>query len=131
MEAPRPRPAGALRRLTVFTDLADRCAGRPRYAEIVRLGRQRGLRGMSVLRGIGGYGRSGVVREGGLLRPPRDLPVMVVAVDTAEAIESFLPVLERIAPENLIVLDEVRAVRFPAPGRGPGPDPLSRPGSSA
>jgi PII-like signaling protein len=109
----RVRPQGVLHRLTVFVSATDQCGHSPRYAEIVRRGRRHGLSGMTVMRGIGGFGHSGDLRQYTPFRLVQDIPLMVVVVDTPERIAAFLPVLAEIAPDNLTILDKVTTPRRP------------------
>ena len=47
-----------------------------------------------------------------LLSLSEDLPVAVVIVDTAEKITEFLPQLDELVTEGLIVLDDVHVHRY-------------------
>jgi PII-like signaling protein len=110
---------GSALRLTVIVGESDRVAHRPLYTEIVHRAHQAGLSGATVLRGIEGFGASQEIHTSRLLSLSEDLPVVVVIVDDAERIEAFLPVLDDIVTEGLVLVDEVRVVRRVA--RRPAP----------
>ena len=106
------RLAGAAQRLTVLVGEDDRWHGKPLYTEIVHRAHAAGLAGASVFHGIEGYGASSRIHTSRLLSLSEDLPVAIVIVDSAERIEAFLPQLDELATEGLVVLDDVRVVRY-------------------
>ena len=109
-------PGGALR-LTVIVGESDRCGHRPLYTEIVHRAHAAGLAGATVLRGIEGFGASQQIHTSRLLSLSEDLPVSVVIVDSEERISAFLPEVEALVTEGLVVVDDVRVVRHVS--RGP------------
>lgn len=103
-------------RLTVFVGEGDTWHHRPLFAEIVHRAHRAGLAGASVFRGVEGFGGTSVVHTSRLLSLSEDLPVAIVIVDTEERVRAFLPELEEVVGEGLVVLDPVEVIRFP--GRG-------------
>ena len=102
----------ARKRLTVFVGESDRHGHTPLATEITTRAHAAGLAGVSVFRGIEGYGASSHVHTTRILSLSDDLPVAVVIVDTADAIDAFLPVLEELLEGGgLAVLDDVTVVR--------------------
>ena len=115
--AGRRVPPGRALRLTVVVGESDRCGHRPLYTEIVHRAHAAGLAGATVLRGIEGFGASSEIHTSRLLSLSEDLPVSVVIVDAEERVEAFLPELEALVTEGLVMVDDVRVVRHV--GRGP------------
>lgn len=103
---------GPARRITVLLGESDQVHRRPVYTEIVHRAHAAGLAGASVFRGIEGFGRSNHIHTTRLLSLSEDLPVAVVIVDTAEKVDAFLPELEELVTEGLVVVDEVTVVRY-------------------
>src|SRR5215213_243804 len=101
------------RRLTVYVGEEDTWHHRPLYAHIVHLAHEAGLAGASVFRGIEGFGGSDRIHTSRLLSLAEDLPVAIVIIDTAGRIERFLPVLDQVVPDGLVVVDDVRVVPRP------------------
>ncbi len=101
-------------RLSVYVGESDLASHthKPLYSEIVRLARAHGLAGASVFRGIEGFGRSSLVHTSRLLSMSEDLPVLVVIVDTDERVRSFLPLLDELITEGLVVIDPVHVVKY-------------------
>ncbi len=98
---------GPALRLTVFVGEDDTWHGRPLSAEIVHRAHRAGLAGATVLRGTEGFGTSSRVHTSRLLSLAEDLPVLVVIIDTAERIDAFLPTVDELVTEGLVVLDDV------------------------
>lgn len=82
------------RLLRIFVGENDQHDGVRLFEAIVRLLREEGLAGTTVLRGIAGFGRSSVVHTSHLLRMSEDLPIVIECVDTAERVEAVLPALD-------------------------------------
>jgi PII-like signaling protein len=107
---------GPAQRLTVIVGESDTVEHRPLYTEIVHRAHAAGLAGASVFRGIEGYGASSRVHTTRILSLAEDLPVSVVIVDIAEHIQAFLPQLEEIVADGLVLVEDVQVV--PHTGQG-------------
>ena len=106
------RLAGPARRLTIFVGADDTWHHRPLYHEIVHRAHRDGLAGASVLRGIEGFGASSAIHTARLLSLSQDLPVAIIIVDAEERILGFLPQLDELITEGLVILDNVEVVRY-------------------
>ncbi|BAU83388.1 hypothetical protein SLA_2461 [Streptomyces laurentii] len=135
-------PAGRALRLTVLVSENATWHHRPLYTEIVHRAHAAGLAGASVFRGIEGFGASSHVHTARLLSLGQDLPVSVLVVDTEERIRAFLPGIEELVTDGLVLLDACEVVRNgdrdgngdgdgdgraagapPEPGAGPAGEP--------
>jgi len=103
---------GSALRVTVIIGEYDRVHHRPLYSEIVHRAHAAGLAGATVLRGIEGFGATSRIHTTRLLSLSEDLPLVVIMVDTAEKIRAFLPQLEELVQEGLVILDEVEVIRY-------------------
>ncbi len=99
-------------RLSIFIGDGDMWHHKPLHHEIVRRARTAGLAGATVVRGIEGYGTHSLVHTTRLLDLAEDLPLIVIIVDTAERVRSFLPELDEVVTEGTVVVDEVQAIRY-------------------
>ncbi len=106
------RLQGPARRLTIFIGETDLWHHKPLYSEIVRRAHRAGLAGASVLRGIEGYGASSHIHTSRLLSLSDDLPLAIIIVDAEERIDEFLPQLDELITEGLVILDDVDVVRY-------------------
>ncbi|GAA2307470.1 DUF190 domain-containing protein [Nonomuraea roseoviolacea subsp. roseoviolacea] len=119
------RLKGPALRLTVYVEEDASWHHKPLYHEIVHRARQAGLAGASVIRGIEGYGASSELHTSRILSLSEDLPLAIVIVDTPERIRAFLPQLDELVTEGLVMVDEVEVIRYA--GRAAGGAGDSRP----
>ena len=108
---------GPAMRLTVFVGESDQWHHRPVYTEVVHRAHAAGLAGASVMRGIEGYGASSRIHTSRFLSLSDDLPVAIVIIDSEAKIEAFLPQLDELITEGLVILDPVRVIKYA--GRAP------------
>ena len=103
---------GQAKLLRIYIGETDRWHGQPLYMAILLKAREMGLAGGTVFRGIAGYGANSVIHTANILRLSEDLPVVIEIVDADAKIQAFLPVLDEMVQEGLILLREVEVVRY-------------------
>jgi PII-like signaling protein len=91
---------------------SDKWHGKPLYQAIVELLRKEGFSGVTVLRGVGGYGGSSIYHTDKILRLSQDLPVILEIIEYAERIEQILPRLDEMVEGGLITLEKVRVILY-------------------
>ena len=106
------RLTGPARRLTIFVGESDQFHHHPIYSEIVHRAHRAGLAGATVLRGIEGFGASSHIHTTRMLSLSQDLPVAIIIVDDRERIDAFLPQLDELVTEGLVILDDVEVIRY-------------------
>ena len=99
-------------RVTLLIGENDVWHHKPLYTEIVRRAHQAGLAGASVFRGIEGFGTSSLIHTSRLLSLSEDLPVAVVIVDDEQRSCAFLPQLDELVTEGLVILDDCEVIRY-------------------
>jgi PII-like signaling protein len=102
----------AAKRVTVMIGETDREDGHALYQALVSMLRAERIAGVSVIRGIMGYGASGHVHASHLLDVSEDLPVAVVFVDTPENVERVMPRLAEMVETGLATIEDVRAISY-------------------
>ena len=100
--------------LRIFIGESDSWHGKPLYEEIVKLVRERGLAGATVLRGIEGFGAHSRIHTSRILRLSEDLPVVIEIIDEAERVNEVLPTLDEMIGEGLITLEKVQVIAYRA-----------------
>lgn len=93
--------------LRIYIGESDRYGGKPLYRYLVELFRKKGFYGVTVLRGIAGFGKTSRVHTPSILRLSTDLPVVVEVVDSKEKIEEIKPALEQIIRGGLVTEEDV------------------------
>ena len=110
---------GPALRLTIFLGEDDTWHHKPLYTEIVHRAHRTGLAGASVLRGIEGYGASSRIHTTRLLSLSEDLPIAIVIVDAEDKVRAFLPQLDELVTEGLVIIDPVEVIRYVGRTRQP------------
>ena len=93
---------------------SDKWHGKPLYEAIVEMLRKEQFSGVTVLRGVAGYGGSSVYHTDKLLRLSQDLPIVVEVVEYTERIEQLLPSLDEMVEGGLLTLEKVRVILYRA-----------------
>ena len=83
------------------------------YEALLKLFRERGLSGATVLRAVAGFGaNSQNIHTEKVLRLSLDLPIIVEVVETEEAIERILPDLDGMIGGGLITLERAKVIMY-------------------
>jgi PII-like signaling protein len=113
-EAALPHVAlrGRAKLMRVYVGEDDRWHGKPLYEAIVESLRSHDIAGATVYRGIYGYGAHRRFHREKKLAMSRDLPIMLSIVDDETKIRGYLPVLEEMVQEGLVVLSDVEVIKY-------------------
>jgi uncharacterized protein len=103
---------GAAKRLTIFIGEADQFGHHSLATEIVHRAHADGMAGASVFRGIEGFGPSNHIHTTRMLSLSDDLPIAVIIVDAKERIDAFLPHLDDLVSEGLVIIEDVNVVKY-------------------
>ncbi|MGC1106003.1 MAG: DUF190 domain-containing protein [Candidatus Acidiferrales bacterium] len=93
---------------------SDRWKGKSLYQAIVEMLRREKFSGVTVLRGVGGYGSSSIYHTDKILRLSQDLPIVIEVVESSDRIEEVLPQLDPMVDGGLITLEKVRVILYRA-----------------
>jgi uncharacterized protein len=110
---------GDARRVTIYVGSRDTWHGKNLAESIVERARALGLAGATMVRGIMGFGKNSRIHRAHLLGLSDDLPERIEIVDCPERIDEHLPVLEEMVGAGLIVVEDVRVVRYRHDGEAP------------
>jgi CBS domain-containing protein len=106
----------------VFVTETDHYHHQALYIAIIEMLRREGCSGATATRGIAGFGASSLIHTSAILRLSLDQPLMVTIVDRPERIERVLQPLREMAPNALIVVQDVEVVHSGAPFKEGLPD---------
>ena len=99
----------------IFFGEDDKYEGKPLYKYLTEFCKGKGIAGVTVFRGILGYGQSSVIHKAGLFKLSSDLPIVMEIVDCEEKIEKVLPEIAKIISGGLITMEKVKVVRYDRP----------------
>ncbi len=102
---------GKAKRLTIYVDEGDRYQGKPIHEAIVHFLFKHKVSGVTLFRGIAGYGADGVFHSIKILRLHESLPIMIDIIEREEVLEKILPELEAMVTKGLIVTSEVDVIK--------------------
>jgi PII-like signaling protein len=114
-EAPGPAHAtlaGKATLMRIYIGEDDKWHGKNLYDAIVESLRANDLAGVTVYRGIAGYGAHRRFHKEKRLSLSTDLPVMLSVVDEEAKIRAYLPILEQMVQEGLVVLSDVDVITY-------------------
>jgi PII-like signaling protein len=109
---PHLRTEGKGRLMRIYIGESDRWDGKPLHEALIKAMRAHDLAGATVYRGILGYGVHGRLHRESPIRLSRDASIMLSVVDTEEKLRAFIPVIEQMVQEGLIVLSDVDIIRY-------------------
>jgi len=96
---------GKAKMLRVFIEAVDKWEGEPLHEALVKRLRQLDIAGVTVFRGVIGYGATGRVHRHTPLR--HDEPIELVVVDTAEKVEKTLAAIDHMIVGGIVVMSDV------------------------
>jgi PII-like signaling protein len=103
---------GKAKLMRIFIGESDRWHGKPLHQALVESLRANDIAGVTVYRGIMGYGANRRVRKDYPRGISHDAPIMLSAVDTEDKLRKFLPVLDDMMGAGLVVLSDVDIIKY-------------------
>lgn len=94
-------------RLRIYTAEAARHEGHSLYEAVLKAAAQESLAGVTVSRGIGGYGHEGHLHTARLVELSGNLPIIIDIIDTEEKITAFAEHIVPWVQEGIVTLEEV------------------------
>ena len=103
---------GKAKLMRIFIGEDDKWRGKPLYDAIVESLRAHDMAGVTVYRGICGYGAHRRFHKEKRLSLSSDLPIMLSVVDEEARIRAYLPLLEELVQEGLVVLSDADVIKY-------------------
>lgn len=100
--------------LRIYIGESDRHDGKALYEYLVEYLRKNHYSGVTVLRGIEGYGQASKIHTANILDLSTDLPIVLEVVDTVEKINELKHLFETLdsAASMLITEESVKIIRY-------------------
>lgn len=103
---------GPAKLIRVFMGESDRFGDEPLYEAIVKKLRMIDIAGVTVYRGIYGYGAKGHTHKQSFWHLSNDLPIMISVIDTLDKIIEATAAVEQMLGDGLIVVSDVEMTRL-------------------
>jgi PII-like signaling protein len=111
-ESPALKREGKAKMMRIYVGENDKWNGKPLYEAIVSGLRSNDIAGVTVYRGILGYGANRRIHKDATLSLSHDRPILLSVVDTEEKLRAFLPVLEQMVQQGLVVLSDADVIKY-------------------
>ena len=109
---PRSTLSGKATMMRIFIGEDDRWRGKPLHDAIVESLRAHDIAGVTVYRGIQGYGAHRRFHKERRMSLSSDQPIMLSVIDEDAKIRAYLPLLEQMVHEGLVVLSDVDVIKY-------------------
>jgi PII-like signaling protein len=106
------RIEGKAKLMRIYIGESDRWHDQPLHEALLRAMRANDLAGATVYRGILGYGAHRRVHKEKPLHLSHDSSIMLSVIDTEEKLRAFLPLVDQMVQEGLVVLSDVDIIKY-------------------
>ena len=103
---------GKAKLMRIFFGENDKWHGKPLHEALVEALRANDIAGVTVYRGILGYGANRRIHEDKTLALSHDRPIMMAAIDTEAKLNAFTPILDQMLQQGLVVLSDVDVIKY-------------------
>lgn len=98
--------------MRIYLSEEDRWNGKPLYEALVEAMRANDIAGVTVYRGILGYGAHRRMHKDKPLLSTHHGSVMLSAIDTADKLQAFLPLVDQMVEEGLVIFSDVDVIKY-------------------
>ena len=111
-QSPALRSESKAKLMRIYVGENDKWHEKALYKAIVECLRSNDIAGVTVYRGILGYGANRRMHKGSALSLSHDYPIMLSVVDTEEKLRKLTPVLDEMVQQGLVVLSDVDIIKY-------------------
>jgi len=111
-KVPPAKRAGKAKLMRIYIGENDRWHDKPLYQALVESLRANDIAGVTVYQGILGYGANRRIHQQKALNLSHDHPIMLSIVETEEKLRAFVPVLDDMVKQGLVVLSDVDIIKY-------------------
>lgn len=119
---PPAKREGKAKLMRIFIGENDKWRDKPLYQALVESLRANDIAGVTVYQGILGYGANRRIHQQTALNLSHDRPIMLSIVETEDKLRAFVPVLDDMVKQGLVVLSDVDIIKYthdvPSAGSG-------------
>jgi len=111
-EGPALKSESRAKIMRIYIGENDKWNGKPLYEAIVNGLRAHDIAGVTVYRGILGYGANRRIHKDAALSLSHDRPILLSVVDTEEKLKAFMPILGQMVQQGLVVLSDAEVIKY-------------------
>jgi len=111
-EGPPLKREGKAKMMRIYIGENDKWNDKPLHEAIVNGLRAHDIAGVTVYRGILGYGANRRIHKDAKLSLSHDRPILLSVVDTEEKLQAFMPILDQMVQQGLVVLSNVDVIKY-------------------
>ncbi len=109
---PALKREGKAKLMRIYIGESDKWKDKPLHLALVESLRANDIAGVTVYKGILGYGANRRIHQQKTLALSHDCPIVLSVVDTDEKLRAFLPILDGMVLQGLVVLSDVDVVKY-------------------
>jgi PII-like signaling protein len=102
---------GPAKKLTIYIDETDKFGGKPVYEVLMDIFYKKKIAGVSVFRGVAGYGTDGVFHTSKMLELSTSMPMKIEVVDSEKMINKALPDVYHIVEKGLVEITDTNVIK--------------------
>lgn len=102
---------GPAKKLVVYIDETHKFHGKPVYEVLLDIFFKKKIMGVSVFRGIAGYGSDGVFHTSKMLELSTSMPVKIEVVESEEMINRVLPDVYHIVEKGMVEITDTNVIK--------------------
>ena len=111
-EAPSVKLQSQAKMMRILIGENDKWNGKPLYEALIQAFRANDIAGVTVYRGILGYGANRRVHKESTLNLSHDAPMLLTVVDAEEKLRALVPVLDQMVLQGLVVLSDADVIKY-------------------
>lgn len=112
LEAPPVKLESQAKMMRILIGEHDKWHGRPLHEALVQALRANDIAGVTVYRGILGYGANRRIHKDSTLNLSHDAPILLTVVDAEQKLRAFFPILDQMVKQGLVVLSDVDVIKY-------------------
>ena len=98
--------------IKIYISEDSRYKGHNLYHALVIKLKEFGMAGVTVTRGLEGYGKSKIIHDMKILDLSSSLPIIIEVIDKIEKIEKILPIIKEMVNEGLVITTDINVIKY-------------------
>ena len=111
-EVPAAKLESRAKMMRILIGEHDKWNDRPLYEALVQALRANDIAGVTVYRGILGYGANRRIHKDSTLNLSHDAPILLTVVDSEDKLRAFFPILDKMVKQGLVALSDVDVIKY-------------------